>query len=302
MFFSALPVFALGFRWQQWRPLVLSASQFQHILKKPHLASQVYIGSAGHELSLLSGARRGKILEQFCKKELARLHPNSAIEEPTEGTRCDGTRRSHYHSEYDFTMDGRKIECKSSQMSWNNSGKYWYFRFCGVKLPRAGVRDEAPFDDLYLTLFSPDSLHIIKHDLQTGVSTAGKRTGSNGHVIVVQAARMQECWPSVHSLILDKFLAAGHSKLVAHIDLSATEVRAFLAQQMEGARQDAEYEGVPLSQVAPPLRGLRIEEIAFEVDRILHPNCLFSLMFSKVDWVQVNFMLPSCQFRLISCE
>ena len=60
--------------------------------------------------------------------------------------------------------------------------------------------DEPPFDDLYLTLFSPDSLHIIKHDLQTGVSTVGKRTGSNGHVIVVQAARMQECWPRLPCL------------------------------------------------------------------------------------------------------
>ena len=289
---TALPaasvVFPLGFGWPQWRPLVLSASQFLHILKKPDLTSQAYIGNAGHELSLLSGQRRGKILEQFCKKELARLNPNSKIEQPTEGTRCDGTRRSLYHSEYDFTMDGRKVECKSSQMSWNNHAKCWYFRFCGIKLPRAGVRDEPPFDDLYLTLFSPDSLHIIKHDLQTGVSTVGKRTGSNGHVIVVQAARMQECWPSVHSLILDKLLAAGHCKLVARTDLSATEVRAFLAQQMEriAARQDAEYEGVPLSQMSPPLRGLRIEEIAFEVDRILHPHCSFSRTSSKVDWVR----------------
>ena len=97
MLFPALPVFPLRFRWQQWRPLVLSASQFLHILNKPDLTSQAYIGNAGHELSLLSGQRRGKILERLCKKELARLNPNSKIEEPTEGTRCDGTRRSLYH-------------------------------------------------------------------------------------------------------------------------------------------------------------------------------------------------------------
>ncbi|CAK9070883.1 unnamed protein product [Durusdinium trenchii] len=147
---TALPACPFGFRWQQWRPLVLSASQFLHILEKPDLTSQAYIGNAGHELSLLSGQRRGKILEQFCKKELARMKPSSKIEEPTEGTRCDGTRRSRYHSEYDFTMDGRKVECKSSQMSWNNSGKCWYFHFSSIKLPRLGVRDQAPFDELYL--------------------------------------------------------------------------------------------------------------------------------------------------------
>ena len=95
---TALPAaVSVGFRWRQWRPLVLSASQFQHILKTPTPTSQAYIGHAGHELSLLSGPRRGKILEQLCKKELVRLNPCGKFEEPSEGTRCDGTRRSLYH-------------------------------------------------------------------------------------------------------------------------------------------------------------------------------------------------------------
>ena len=91
---------------------MLNASQFQHILRQPDLTSAAYVGHAGYELSVLSGTRRGKILEQFCKKELARLNPNSKVAEPAEGTRRDGTRRSAYHAEYDFTLDGRKIECK----------------------------------------------------------------------------------------------------------------------------------------------------------------------------------------------
>ena len=147
--------------------------------------------------------------------------------------------------------------------------------FSKVKLPWPGVRNQAPFDDLYLTLFSPDSLHIIKHDRRTGVSTAGKQTGSSGHQIVVGAAAGQECWQSARSQILGKLLAAGHCELVARIDLSATEVRAFLAEQMEGmaARQDHEYKGVPLNHTGPELRGFQVEKIAFEVDQILHPNC-----------------------------
>ncbi|CAK9015822.1 unnamed protein product [Durusdinium trenchii] len=291
---TALPattaVFPRGFRWPHWRPLVLSAAQFLHILKKPDLTSQAYIGNAGHELSLLSGTRRGKVLEQFCKKELARLNPNSKIEEPAEGTRFDGTRRSLYHSEYDFTMDGRKVECKSSQLSWNNHAKCWGFQFSSIKLPWLGFRDQAPFDDLYLTLFSPDSLHIIKHDLQTGVSKVGELTGRSGHKIFVSGARGQEGWQSARSQILGKLLAAGHCELVAHIDLSGTEVRAFLAEQLEGmaARQDHEYKGVPLNHTGPELRGFRIEKIAFEVDRILHPHVSFefSRSSSEVDWVR----------------
>ena len=288
---AATAVSPFGFRWQQWRRLVLSASQFLHILEKPDLTRQAYIGNAGHELSLLSRPRRGKILEQFSKKELARLNPCGKIEEPSEGTRCNGTRRSLYHSEYDFTMDGRKIECKSAQMSWDNANKNWRALFQRVKLPWPGVRDRAPFDDLYLTLFSPDKLHIIKHDRRTGVSTAGKQTGSSsGHQVVVRGAAGQECWQSARSQILGKLLAAGHCELVARIDLSATEVRAFLAEQMEGmaARQDHEYKGVPLNHTGPELRGFRIEKIAFEVDRILHPHVSFefSRSSSEVDWVR----------------
>ena len=283
-------VFPSGFRWRQWRPLVLSASQFLHILRKPNLTSQGYIGHAGHELSLLSAQRRGKIRERLCKKELARLNPNSKIEEPAPGACCNGARRSVSQAEYDFSIDGQRIECKSAQMSWDKQRKHWVAHFYGKKLPCPGFRDQAPFDDLYLTMFSPDCLHIIKHDLQSGVSTAGKRTGSSGHAIVVKGARGQECWQIARSQILDKFLAPGHCELVAHIDLSATEVRAFLIQQLEGmaARQDHEYKGVPLNHTGSQLRGFRIEKVAFELDRILHPNVpfTFSRACSDVDWAR----------------
>ena len=240
--------------------------------------------------SLLSRTRRGKILEQFCKKELARLIPNSKIEEPSEGDRCNGSRKPSSQAEYDFMLNGRKTECKSAQMSWDNANKNWRAKFHKVKLSWPGFCDWAPFDDLYLTLFSPDSLHIIRHDLHTGVTGAGESTGITGHQISAQGMKGQECWQSARSQILDKFLGPGHCKLVAHIDLSATAARTFLTQQMEGmtARQDGAYQGVPFHHMAPQLRGLRIEKIAFEVDRILHPNVAFefSRSSSHVDWVR----------------
>ncbi|CAK9070878.1 unnamed protein product [Durusdinium trenchii] len=79
-----------------------------------------------------------------------------------------------------------------------------------------------------------------------------------------------------------------HCKLVARFDLSATEVWAFLAQQLEGlaARQDHEYNRVPLNDIGAEARGFRIEKIAFEVDQILHPHVPFKLSraCSDVDW------------------
>ena len=242
---SVATLIACVFGWQL-RCLVLRASRFQRILNNPGQSSKAYLGRAGHELSLLSGKRRGMILQELCKKELDRLHPHSTITEPSRGARCNGAQRSASQAEWDFSLGGRKVECKSAQMSWQEDGKRWSVRFQGIKLPRPGFREQAPFDDLYLTIFSPDSLYISKHDLRTGVTSNGKSTGSCGHDIQIRGARRQECWQTALSQILDKLLAAGHCKLVAHIDLSATPVRVFLAQQMEGmaARQDHEYKGV----------------------------------------------------------
>ena len=269
-------VFRLGGGWQ-YRCLVLSASQFQHILNDPA------------QTSLLSGKRRGMILQELCKKELARLHPHSTIEEPMPGTCWNGARRSANNALCDFVLDNRKIECKSAQMSWSKRRTGWLVRFRHVKLP-SGYRYQAPFDDLYLTLFSPDSLYIIKHDLQTGVTAVGKQTGSDGHDIVVYGASGQECWQSARSQILDKILAPGRCKLVAQIDLSGVEVRSWLRKQMEELRapQDYVYQNVPLSHMTTRKRGLCIEEIAFKLDQILNPNCSFSRNSSEseVDWVR----------------
>ncbi|CAK9043122.1 unnamed protein product [Durusdinium trenchii] len=314
---SGVPLFKLDVGWQ-FRSLVLSASQFQHILNDAGRTSEVFMRHSGHALSLLSGTRRGMILQDFCRKELARLHPHSKIEEPLRSTCCNGARRSASQAEYDFGMDARKVKCRSAQMSWNRAMMRWRVLFPKVKLPRSGFWDEAAFDDLYLTIFSPNSLHIIKHDLQTGVSTVGKQTESHGHQISVQGTRGQECWQTARHHILNRFLTKG-CELVSSVDLSAVEVSNWLTQQIEGLRapQDLAYQGVPLNYMAPQLRGLRIQAAAFEVDQILHPNCSFSRSCSDIDWFRgaVRVELKSgqmcynkvqrrwrCSFQNIKCE
>ncbi|CAK9023500.1 unnamed protein product [Durusdinium trenchii] len=287
---SAATLIACAFGWQL-RCLVLSASRFQHILNDPGQTSEAYAGHAGRALSLVCSKRRGTILSDFCKKELARLNPGSKIEGPTPGNRCNGARRSASQAEYDFSMDGAKIRCKSAQMSWKRRENRWVVNFRSVKLPWPGFRDQAPFDHLYLILFSPDSLHIIKHDLRTGVYSVGKSTGSEGHSIHVRGPPGQKCWQTARSQILQKLLAPGHGhcKLVAHIDLSGAELRSWVAQRIQELTklQDHAYKAVPLNHMSPQLRGLRIEEIAFEVDRqVLHPGCSYSRASSKVDWVR----------------
>ncbi|CAK9087565.1 unnamed protein product [Durusdinium trenchii] len=284
----AIALFALRVGWQLRCYLELPASQFQHLLHDPGQTSKAYADHAGHELSLLSGKRRGMILNDFCKKTLAQLHPDSKIEEPRLGTCCNGARRSASQAEYDFSMDGRKVRCKSAQMSWGKHAKHWRVKFQHIKLPWPGFRDQAPFDELYLTIFSPDSLHIIKHDLQTRVTSSGKRTASSGHDIHVDGASGQECWQTARSQILEKLLVGGRCKLVARVELSDVEVRDWLLLEMDGVapRQDNAYKRVPLNHMTPRLRGTRIEEIAFELDQCLHQNLSFSRHCPTANWVR----------------
>ena len=119
MLWPGVPVailFALCFGWQCRCHLELHASWFRHILTNTGRTNKAYRGHAGEQLSLLSGKRRGMILEDFCTKKLAQMHPHSTIEEPAPGTCCNGARRSARNAPYDFTLDGRKIECKSSRL------------------------------------------------------------------------------------------------------------------------------------------------------------------------------------------
>ena len=119
------------------------------------------------------------------------------------------------------------------------------------------------------------------------------------------SACRQEGWQKARSQILGKFLADGHCELVAQVDLCAVQVSSWLKRQMKGIKtlQDNAYKGVPLNGANPTTRGLRIKDMAFEVDQILHPNCspgAFSRCLSAVDWVRggVKVEVKHGQMRL----
>lgn len=280
-------------RWsfdQQCRCLVkLCSSQFQDIIDDVGVASQHYKGRAGYPLSVLSGHRRGTILQQFCRKQLAEMYPRSMIQDAVPGISGNGRRRARHQSEYGFSFDQRRIECKSSLMQWNKKRQNWLVSFSGIKLPWADVRVQAPFDDLYLMMVSPNHLDIIKHDLKTFVATNGKSTLSIGHQIRIHASRKQRCWKAARAQILDKLLSRESScSAVAHLEFSNPGIQSWLSQSLRraAAPQDEAYLGTPLGSMSSSLRGKRIEQIAYKVDQILHPGSIFSTGHSVVDWVR----------------
>ena len=201
--------------------LVLPASQFQDIIDDVGVTSMIYKGSPGHSLSLVSGDRRGKILKDLCRKELAKMHPNSRIQDAVRGACCNGQQRGAHQAEYDFSIGKKRIECKSSFMKWSARSQEWQVLFYMVKLPWAGIRERASFDDLYLILVTPDHVDIIKHDLEMFLF---KHATSSSYRVHIAGSRKQECW-KIAEQILEKLLGReSRCSLVAQVDLSNPQV------------------------------------------------------------------------------
>ena len=234
--------------------LVLPASQFQDIIDDVGVTSMIYKASPGHSLSLVSGDRRGKILKDLCRKELAKMHPNSRIQDAVRGACCNGQQRGAHQAEYDFSIGKKRIECKSSFMKWSARSQEWQVLFYMVKLPWAGIRERASFDDLYLILVTPDHVDIIKHDLETFLF---KHATSSSYRVHIAGSRKQECWKIAYDQILEKLLGReSRCSLVAQVDLSNPQVQSWISKSLRTAStpQDDAYNRIPLSGMTSALR------------------------------------------------
>ena len=190
---------------------------------------------------------------------------------------------------WDFTIDDRKVEFRSAQLSFERRKQQWGARFRGVKFAFFGFRDTALFDDLYLLLYSPAGIHLLQHDLQTGLSTEGIRTSHTGHTIFV-GGQMRASWREALAHILDKLTMAGSCKLLAHIGPSDPILLGLLSSHQKASPHHVDiYKGVPWSNMNPMLRGLRVQEIACLVDQAVHPRscCVEHAVGNRpADWIR----------------
>ena len=138
-----------------------TARQFEHLWADVGATALPY---DGHPLAQLNATRRGAVLQEWARHMLQRKHPNIVAEDAAPGVCVNGRRRSKHQAEYDFMLDGRKVEIKSSQLQW--AGHQWKVDFRSVQLPQMMSQGRARFDDLYLVIFSPNWLHLVKHDLK----------------------------------------------------------------------------------------------------------------------------------------
>jgi hypothetical protein len=171
-------------------PLVVPASHFERELGYRTITATTF---AGVPLASHDSLTRGKVLTAFARCHDAELHPGAVFEDAVAGEDVNGKRRGQNSAAYDWQRDGQRVACKSAGLTWERSREYWKLHFGGVKLATAGERDAA-FDELLLAVYTPEGVHLWRHDLRAGVSTSGVSTAARGREVNFYGPRHEPDW------------------------------------------------------------------------------------------------------------
>ena len=240
--------------------LTLGASQFKGIWADQGRTAEIY---DNHPLAIMNPQRRSMVLEDWARMMLEETGTNCEILDPVPGKRIDGRRRGVCHAEYDFLLNGRRVEIKSSQLKWDAGKRTWNVSFRGLRF--------GEFDDLYLVIFRPQWVDLIKHDLKTGISRPGLATErSSDNVTIYGEAEWQNSINTIHY----KLCEVGSSLHLGRKNTNDSTCRT-LCERHAGYTHGF-YHEVPLALMNPALRGLRVEKIVLEVDGLIHANSAFA--------------------------
>ena len=251
-------------------PLVVPASAFEHELSHRTVTSTTF---AGVPLATLDALTKGKVLTAFARRCDADLHPSSTFEEAVAGDRVDGKRRAQHHAEYDWQRDGQRVTCKSAGLTWNRGSEAWQLLFQKVRLSVEGGRDAA-FDELLLVAYTPEGVHLFRHDLRAGVSTSGRRTEALGKQIAFYGPRGQADWRASLDEILGKMEAKGMPPLIS-AGFDEPRLAEAIAQTPLPPSTRA-YEGVPLNDCSAKVRGDALRRLVRRLDEgWLHEGATF---------------------------
>lgn len=250
------------------RLVVFPSSAFQNIFDEPPtLTASLF---EGKPLAALSPKARGEILAKVARSVDSDLNPNARICDAIPGVCINGSRRGCYSAEYDWLRDTTRIECKSSQMRWDKCKLHWKFGFRAIKLPYNG--NAAAFDDLHLVFYTPQHVHVCRHDSLLGVSRSGVLTESQGHEVALAGPRGEQNWHLALERILGKIDSPGNTcERIADLPLNDLKITCALAERSPDITGRV-FSGMPLAGLTPAVRGTRIQDIVRALDSKLHLN------------------------------
>ena len=149
----------------------------------------------GTLLSEHGSKTRGDIIERIVRRFME-SHAGRASHDAEITQSISGKKRGRNATEYDFKMDGRRYEVKSSQLHWGKTYKRWFATWQDVK--------KDSHDILLLVLYSPSGLSIYKHDGVLGVATNGKAQESCGGSVCVYGKCNGVVYQDAERVIHDK--------------------------------------------------------------------------------------------------
>ena len=179
-------------------PLVVPAAAFAGELAYRTVTASTF---AGAPLASHDAVTRGKVLTGYARSCDADEHPGAIIEDAVAGEAVDGRRQAQNNAAYDWQRDGRRVACKSAQLKWADSLQLWTLHFQNVKLDSC--------DELLLAAYTPEGVHLFRHDRRAGLSTNGKSTAATGKVITFYGPKNEPDWRVALGEILEKVEAKG---------------------------------------------------------------------------------------------
>ena len=251
-------------------PLIVPASNFEHELGYRTFTATTYSGAP---LALLDTTTRAKVLTAFARRRDSELHPGATFADAEAGEGVDGRRLGTYMASYRWQRDTRRVACRTAALQWDGNSPRWELRFSEVKLPAAGARDAA-FDELQLLAYTPEGVHLFRHDLRAGVSTTGKRTASAGHNIKFFGPRNEPDWRVALGEILGKMREKGCTPLES-VSFDDPRLAAAIAETPMPMSTSV-YEGVPLTGFGAKARGDVLRRMVRRLDEgWLHKGATF---------------------------
>ena len=176
-----------------FRPLVVPASAFADELAYRTVTASTF---AGAPLASHDTVTRGKVLTGYARRCDADEHPGAVIEDAVAGEDVNGRRQAQTQAAYDWQRDGRRVACKGAQLTWDDSRQRWMLQFSAVK-PDA-------CDELLLAAYTPEGVHLFRHDGRAGVGTSGVSTAATGKEIQFLGPRNEPDWRVALGEILGK--------------------------------------------------------------------------------------------------
>ena len=175
----------------------------------PRLASAIkstplpFTASAygGVPLADCSGVARAIPLTSMVRRlDEAWLHPGAVI---TDALREEVTGN---WPGYDWQRDGKRVVCKTAQLGWDAGGVLWKVRFSEITT--------TTYDELLLAVYTPEGVHLFRHDGNSGLSTTSKSTAISGKKMEYFGSRNERNWSVALGKILGKMEAKGCTRLV----------------------------------------------------------------------------------------